>query len=122
MFAADQNGAYRSKVERGRAKASGMQAGEPDLRLYFPKEIIRHIEVKAKQGSRSANQKKRHANFRKLGHKVITIKADTPRAAITVMTPIVMDWLAEFGFTLPQPQIDEIAFKGLDRKKRVARK
>ena len=94
-FAHDQNGVKRSRASGGRAKAMGMRAGEPDLRVYLTGGRIGHIELKTAKGTASAEQRERHRTLRNLGHDVRVVKAATPREAVDQTISIVKEWIHE---------------------------
>lgn len=78
--AGDMNAAKRSKAKQIEAKATGLTAGEPDVRVYIGGGRLLSIELKAKRGSRSGAQKDRHARLGTLGFEVLNPRADTPEA------------------------------------------
>lgn len=65
--AGDMGAAKRSFAEAAKCKASGLTAGEPDLRLYLPDGKTVFIECKKVGGVVSEAQKERHARLRALG-------------------------------------------------------
>lgn len=78
--AGDMNAAKRSRAKQIEAKATGLTAGEPDVRVYIAGGRLLSIELKAKKGSRSADQKLRHARLEALGFEVLNPRAPTPEA------------------------------------------
>ncbi|GJD31456.1 hypothetical protein PMNALOAF_2715 [Methylobacterium adhaesivum] len=78
--AGDMAAAKRSQAERQTAKATGLMAGETDVRVYIVGGRLLSIELKAKKGSRSKEQKDRHARLEALGFEVMNPRADTPEA------------------------------------------
>lgn len=81
--AGDMNAGRRSIRERGLAVATGLNPGEPDLRVYLPNGRLLLIEFKRPGGRLSKDQKDAHAELANLGHNVITlIPADEEEAAI----------------------------------------
>lgn len=76
--AGDMNRAKRSRRERMEAKVTGLTAGEPDVRVYITGGKLLNFELKTPKGSRSKDQKDRHAKLIALGFEVITVKAKTP--------------------------------------------
>lgn len=58
-----------------KAKATGLTPGEADLRVYLTGGRILHIELKAEKTPVSADQVKRHALLRSLGHRVEIVRA-----------------------------------------------
>lgn len=75
----DQNAAKRSYGAAARAKACGMLAGSPDLRIFDYGGVLHLIELKKLKGVVSDPQKEWHAEALKRGFKVHIIKADTPQ-------------------------------------------
>ncbi len=78
--AGDMAAAKRSQAERMTAKVTGLTAGEPDVRVYLAGGRLISIELKAAKGSRSAEQKARHARLNALGFEVLNPRAPTPEA------------------------------------------
>ncbi len=76
--AGDMNRAKRKGREQMEAKLTGLTAGEPDIRIYMPFGLLLSIELKTPKGSRSKDQRERHARLAKLGFIVLTLKAPTP--------------------------------------------
>lgn len=76
--AGDMNRARRNRRERMEAKVTGLTAGEPDVRVYITGGVLLSFELKTPKGSRSKDQKDRHARLIALGFEVITVKAKTP--------------------------------------------
>lgn len=68
----------RSKLSGARAKASGMAAGEPDLRFYLPMGQIKLIELKTKDGKLNDAQKLRIPKLKELGYAVSVVYAESP--------------------------------------------
>lgn len=85
LFAADFNAGKRNP---GRAKAMGLEAGEPDLRLYLPGARLVMVEMKTSRGALSKAQKERHALLRQAGYTVHVLKAHTPADAVDIITTI----------------------------------
>lgn len=71
-FAGDFNAGKRNAAK---AKATGLTPGEADLRVYLTGGRILHIELKAAKTPVSADQVKRHALLRSLGHRVEIVRA-----------------------------------------------
>ncbi|MDF2809520.1 MAG: hypothetical protein K0S56_551 [Microvirga sp.] len=88
-IAGDMNAARRSPRERGLAAATGMNAGEPDLRVYITGPRLLLIEYKTKQGEISVDQKQAHAELKALGFEVIVIQAATPEEAAELTVALV---------------------------------
>lgn len=74
----DQNAAKRGFMAAARAKACGMMAGTPDLRVLKDNGKIVFIEVKKGKGKLSSAQKEWHSKAESLSHEVYTIYVDTP--------------------------------------------
>lgn len=85
-FAADFNAGKRNP---GRAKAMGLEAGEPDLRLYYDRGRTVFVELKRQKGVVSAAQKARHKMLRDLGHTVHVLRAKTPAEAVDKIATII---------------------------------
>jgi hypothetical protein len=79
--AGDMNAARRTKAEAAHAKATGLTAGEPDVRVYVYGGRIGLIELKRKRGVVSDAQAKRHKRLAELGHKVFVVKLGTETEA-----------------------------------------
>lgn len=93
-LAGDFNAARRSPQEAVKAKATGLTAGEHDIRLYFWPGVMGLIEMKAAKGRLSPEQRDRHALLDGLGFtRQTVIRASTePDAAIQATTTVSM-WL-----------------------------
>lgn len=92
VFAADMGGLRTTKRSAGRAKAAGLTKGEPDLRIYMDGGKLGMIELKAKRGTVSPEQKERHAVLRDLGFDVRVVKASCPTEAIQKVNEIISEW------------------------------
>lgn len=95
LFAGDMGGNRRTRSERLWAKATGLVAGEPDVRVYGPGGRVLFVEWKTRGGDVSAVQLARHRALRALGHTVIVARAATGEEAADVMARLVRDWLAD---------------------------
>jgi hypothetical protein len=93
-IAGDMNGDYRSKRAAVKAKATGIAAGDPDLRLYLPNGTLRLIEYKNAEGTFTASQRIRHPLLAALGHPVVTLKVSTEQDAAERTVALVREWLA----------------------------
>lgn len=91
--AGDQNAERRGIGAQVKAKVTGMTAGEPDIRCYLPNGRIGLIELKAKDGRVSPEQRDRHRRLKELGHDVITIVATTVEDAVGHATVLLKAWL-----------------------------
>jgi hypothetical protein len=92
-IAGDMNGDYRSKRAAVKAQATGIAAGDPDLRVYLPNGVLRLIEYKNAEGSLTASQKIRHPLLAALGHPVVTLKVATEEEAAERTVELVRSWL-----------------------------
>ncbi len=92
-YAGDMNAGRRGPREMTRAVATGMMAGEPDLRVYMPGGRLGFIEFKTRKGVLSDSQKVRHPLLRGLGFPVTVIKVATPEEAAEVTEAVVRSWL-----------------------------
>lgn len=92
--AGDQNAEKRGVAARIKAKATGMTAGEPDVRCYLPQGRIGLIELKGDGGKLSVDQALRHARLRELGHEVVVLKVKTKDEAKREAEGVLRGWLA----------------------------
>lgn len=90
-LAADFNAGKR---DASKAKATGVTAGEADLRIYGAAARLLLIEYKNAEGRLSAEQKDRHALLRALGYRVEVIKAASPEECAARSVDMVRGWLA----------------------------
>lgn len=86
LLAGDMNAGKRGPVAASLAKRTGMEAGEPDLRIYVlgDDDESRLLLIENKNGGNylTTEQKDRHAALELIGFPVWTIKTDDPvRAA-----------------------------------------
>ena len=93
-IAGDMNGDYRSKRAAVKATATGIAAGDPDLRVYLPGGVLRLIEYKNAEGTLTASQRKRHPLLDALGHPVVTLKVASEVEAAEKTVSLVRGWLA----------------------------
>lgn len=89
-FAADFNAGKRDATK---AKATGVKAGETDLRVYGYAARLLLIEYKNAEGRLSKDQVARHALLRALGYRVEVIKASTPEECASASVALVRGWL-----------------------------
>jgi len=89
-WAHDMNAGERSPAESAKAKAMGLTAGEPDLRIYLMGGRIVHIELKTLKGRTSEAQTVRHARLMALGHEVYLVQVGTPMEAYLQVMAIAM--------------------------------
>lgn len=92
------------KRDGAKAKATGVMAGDPDLRIYADGGRLLLIEYKNAEGSLSKDavikgkprvgQVSRHALLRALGYRVEVIKTATPDECAAASVSLVRGWLA----------------------------
>jgi hypothetical protein len=79
MVAGGMEAARRTKAQAGIAKATGLTAGEPDMRFYFPPPtLITFIELKGPNTPVSKTQVEYHNTLKSIGHTVHVVKEKTP--------------------------------------------
>jgi len=93
-LAGDFNAARRSRQEAVKAKATGIAAGEPDLRIYGQGGRLLLIELKGPKTPVSADQRKRHALLIGLGHRVEIVRGKTIEQGASDVVELVRGWLA----------------------------
>lgn len=73
--AGDMNAGRRTLKEQGQASATGINAGEPDVRVYLPHGNLLLVEFKrpGETVEPGGDQDKAHAELRALGHDVIML-------------------------------------------------
>ena len=91
--AGDQNAAKRGPKAQVQAKATGMEPGEPDLRLYIAGGRLRMIENKVGRGKLSPDQVQRHEQLAALGHEVVVVRATSTEDAADQAEALVRAWL-----------------------------
>lgn len=94
-LAGDMNGDNRSRQAAVKATATGIAAGDPDLRLYLPGGRLRLIEYKGAIGRLTDSQRTRHPLLAALGHPVVTLKVSTVEEAAERTVELVSGWLGE---------------------------
>lgn len=94
LLAGDQNAARRGPRAQAQAVATGMTAGEPDLRIYAEQGRLLLIENKVGQGRLSPAQKDRHAALQRLGYTVLVIRATSTTEAAHEAVRAVDRWLS----------------------------
>jgi hypothetical protein len=92
-LAGDFNAARRSRQESVKARATGIAAGEPDLRLYGRGGKLLLIEMKGPKTPVSADQRKRHALHRSLGFQVEVVRGKTIEQGASDVVELVQEWL-----------------------------
>lgn len=94
-FAADMAAGKRGRQNAAIAKATGMVAGEADLRVYLEGGRLGLIEFKAANGRLSPEQKDRGALLARLGFGYQTVvKATTEADSAIQAVSVVRGWLA----------------------------
>ena len=93
-LAADFNAGRRSPQQAVIAKATGIAAGEEDLRIYAIGGQTLLIEVKGPKTPISADQHKRHALHRHLGYRVELVRGKTIEQGAADVAKLVQEWLA----------------------------
>lgn len=88
-FAASLEGAKRNAYQAQMAKAMGMKAGEPDLRLYFEGGRTVFVELKSGNGPLNKAQRERIPMLRGLGFTVHVVKAACEAEAVAAVREIV---------------------------------
>lgn len=73
--AGDMNSARRTLREQGHASATGINAGEPDVRVYLPQGKLLLIEFKrpGEDVEPGSEQEAAHIELRDLGHDVVVL-------------------------------------------------
>lgn len=98
-FAADFNAGRRSARQATLAKATGIKAGEEDLRFAGIGGRSLFIELKGPVTTISKEQKVRHALHRHLGFQVDIVRFKTIEQGVADVLAIVRTWLHEIGAT-----------------------
>ena len=75
VVAGDMNAGKRNP---GQAKATGILAGEPDMRFYLEGPRLVLIELKTKKGIVSEGQLKHHDKLKLFGFEVYTVFGESP--------------------------------------------
>jgi hypothetical protein len=98
-YAGDMNAQRRTWAEAQVAKATGMKAGEPDIRVYLPggRLILIELKVKAKN-SVQKHQKDRHEVMRSLGFEVLIWRFKTTDEACAAARALI----AEYSYVDPE--------------------
>lgn len=91
-FAGDMNAGKRNG---GRAKVTGLKAGEPDLRLYLPNAVLKMIELKNEDYDLSDDQISRHEKLEALGFEIVTVYAKTTEDAVKQCSKLLGNWLVD---------------------------
>ena len=93
LLAGDMNAGKRGAKAQVQAKATGMEAGEPDLRIYGAGGRLLLIENKVGRAPLTASQKDRHPKLAALGHPVTVLRAAEPAEAAAQAVSLVRGWL-----------------------------
>lgn len=94
-FAADFNAGRRGRQESVKAKATGIKAGEEDLRFLAIGERTLLLELKGPKTPVSCEQKIRHELHRHLGFRVEVLRCKTIEQGVSDAVRMVTDWLGE---------------------------
>ena len=92
-LAGDYNAGRRSPQESVKAKATGLTAGETDLRIYAERGRLLLIEMKGEKTPVSKVQVERHALLRRLGYTVEVVKVSSEAEAAERVVNLVRGWL-----------------------------
>ena len=93
LLAGDMNAEKRGPKARLKAVATGMTAGEPDLRIYVTGGRLFMIENKVGNGRLTTEQVKRHKDLRRLGFTVEVLRAVSTTDAASQAVALVEGWL-----------------------------
>lgn len=93
-LAGDFNAGRRSRQESIKAAATGLTAGEADLRLYFTGGSLKMIEFKGARTPVSRDQMVRHELLDGLGFDIVIVRAKTEMEAADAAEALVRAWLA----------------------------
>jgi len=96
-IAGDFNSGRRGGQEATKAKATGLTAGEEDIRVYGAGGKLLLIEMKGPATPVSADQKKRHALHRHLGFDVHVVRGKTVDKGASDVVDIVSKWLKKIS-------------------------
>lgn len=97
-LAGDFNAARRSMREQMKAKATGLAAGEHDIRIYIAGGQLGLIEMKAAKTPVSKDQKDRHALLAWLGFdRQSVLRATTEEDAARQAVELVRGWLLDIA-------------------------
>ena len=95
LLAGDQNAARRGPKAQVQAKATGMEPGEHDLRIYMAGGVLGLIENKVGRACLSPAQTARHANLARLGFTLqAVVRAISTDDAAAQAVSLVRGWLA----------------------------
>lgn len=102
-LAGDFNASRRSPQQSTIAKATGIVAGEQDLRFYGQGGNMLLVEMKGPKTPISKDQHKRHALHRHLGFRVEVIRGKTIEQGAADVVALVQSWLADCGHSERPP-------------------
>lgn len=94
-LAGDFNAGRRGMQESVKAKATGIVAGEEDLRFYKIGGNALLVEMKGPKTPVSKEQVKRHALHRHLGFRVEVVRGKTIEQGAADVVALVTEWLAQ---------------------------
>lgn len=94
-IAGDMNAGKRGPRAQMEAKITGLEPGEPDLRIYCRRGKLGLIEVKTANGRLSDSQKLRHRLLRDLGFDVVVVQVATEAEAAEKCEALVLAWLGK---------------------------
>lgn len=94
LIAGDQNAGKRGPKAQAIALATGMAAGDPDLRVYLAGGRLGLIENKVGKAKLTPSQEQRHPALAALGHQVTVVRAVTCEDAAAQAVSLVRGWLA----------------------------
>jgi len=94
LLAGDMNAERRGPKARIKAVATGMTAGEPDLRIYVTSGRLFMIENKVGNGRLTTEQVKRHEDLRELGFTIEVLRAVSTTDAASQAIALVRGWLS----------------------------
>jgi hypothetical protein len=93
LLAGDMNAGKRGPRAQVQAKATGMEPGEPDLRIYGKGGRLLLIENKVGRAPLTPAQKDRHPAMAGLGHPVTVLRANDAATAAADAVSLVRGWL-----------------------------
>lgn len=91
--AADFNAGRRSPQQATIAKATGIKAGEEDMRFFASGARVLLVELKGPKTPVSEDQRKRHALHRHLGFRVEVVRGKTIDQGASDVVSLVRGWL-----------------------------
>lgn len=93
LLAGDMNAERRGPKARAKAVATGMTAGEPDVRIYVTGGRLFMIENKVGNGRLTPDQVRRHADLHRLGFTIEVVRAESTTDAASQAVALVQRWL-----------------------------